>query len=98
MTSCLILATWKSNLPIVNALISANANLNIQENFGETALIWGKTVYSWMNLLIFTYCCISCFIILASFHGYPDIVNALISANANLNIQDVYGNTALYYG
>ena len=37
----LILASYNGNLDIVNALISANANLNIQNNLNQTALYFG---------------------------------------------------------
>ena len=35
---------------------------------------------------------------LASINGRLDIVNTLISANASLNIQDIYGYTSLIWG
>ena len=35
------LASINGKLDIVNALINANASLNIQDNNGYTALIWG---------------------------------------------------------
>ena len=35
-------ASINGKLDIVNTLISANANLNIRDNQGYTALIWGN--------------------------------------------------------
>ena len=35
---------------------------------------------------------------LASINGRLDIVNTLISANASLDIQDIYGYSALIWG
>ena len=38
-------ASLNGKLDIVNALISANASLNIQDTTGSTALIWGKIIF-----------------------------------------------------
>ena len=95
----LILASLYGYLDIVNALIGANASLYIKENFnGATALTTGKIIYYLFNLLIFIFSMVFPVLILASYNGNLDIVNALISANANLNIQNNLNQTALYFG
>jgi len=47
--TALIHATWEGNVEIVEALITANASLNIRERFGETALV--KAAYrGWVEI------------------------------------------------
>ena len=81
---------------IVNALINANASLNIGDTQGRTALIRGTlNIYA---IYLFFYTLDFPINNLASLNGKLDIVNALISANSSLNLKDTNGYPALIWG
>ena len=58
----------------------------------------GKIIYFLISFIISIYSIVFLVSILASQSGYSDVVNALISANASLNIQDINGKHALIAG
>ena len=58
----------------------------------------GKVIYFLISFIISIYSIVFLVSILASQSGYSDVVNALIRANASLNIQDINGKHALIAG
>jgi len=89
----LVLNNRRNNCNITNLLVSAGANLDYKNNYGYTALITGKFIFS-KNInkkLIYSFT-------LASRLGFIDIVNILIKAGSLIDAGDTNGQTALMAG
>ena len=80
--TALRIATYHGYSDIALALIAARADLNIQDERGNTALMSAVRKYQYARSEDWN-------------TRYPDIIRALVDAEADLNIQDEYGNTAL---
>ena len=102
----LTLAAKTGDTEIVKLLIDNNADLNITNAYGYTALIWaaqeGHTDI--VELLIDNNANLNIqdkhthtALIWAAQEGHMEIVGLLIDNNANLNIQDKHGYAALIY-
>ena len=77
----------------MNALINASADLNIQDNLNQTALIEGIFILNtkYKNLYLYLFQAIV-------HNNSPHIALSLIHANASLNLQENQGKTALILG
>jgi hypothetical protein len=73
-------ASKNGYIDIVNTLIEADANVNLQNKYGETALM--TAVQEIGNDI--------------QVNSYIEIINTLIAAGANVNLQNKYGYTALF--
>ena len=82
---------------VINALIHAGADVNHNDFYGDSALIYGiRIVLKKIFILILTKLIFDLF--KASRYGYINVVNALIHAGADVNQKDSYGNTAVILG
>jgi hypothetical protein len=77
----------------VRDYILSGADLNVKNHLGQTAAIIGILV----RILIFNTCLIL-LLHLAAINNYQVILRYLIAAAANLDIQDINGDTALILG
>ena len=88
-------ASRAGNLNLVNQLIAANSDLDVQNAMGQSALLIGNLN---LFLIFIDQNCIRTLVFLATINNNFDIVNVLVNAKANLNLQDSNGNTALLNG
>jgi serine/threonine-protein phosphatase 6 regulatory ankyrin repeat subunit B len=104
----LIDASFREQIDIVKCLVEYGADINIQNIYGETALMCALSDHrKYVDIIKYLinhgadiniqnkYGNTS--LIHASQCGYSDIAEYLIEHNANVNIQNKYGNTALMY-
>ena len=101
--TALIIASLNGHLDVVQALMSAGADLNVQGQHERTALSFASeeghlevvkalvTAGAELNLQDKGGMTA---LILGSTKGHQDIVKALVAAGAELNLQDKYGDTA----
>jgi ankyrin repeat protein len=100
----IITATRQNNIKLVEELIKAGGDINLQDEDGNTSLI--NSIFN--NNLEIVMVLIDAkadlnlqnkfedtALIYASYCGYIEIVEVLINAKANLNLQDDNGETAL---
>ncbi len=84
----------RGHTEIVQLLCQNKAEVNLQDNIGYTALIWGILFNLYLNLnYLFKY-----FFVLASLRGHTEIVQLLCQNKAEVNLQDNIGDTALHCG
>ena len=105
--TALIHASEQGQMEIVKLLIENNADLNIQDNYGETALMraawWGYTEIVKLLLienkadLNITDNYGKTALMKAAYKGQTEIIKLLVANNADLNIKASYGETALIY-
>ena len=86
----MIIAAKYGYLEIVKILLEHEASIDLQNDYGDTALIRGRFTIKKSVYFIP--------LILACIMGNTDIVEILVANNCNLNIKDNFGNTALNEG
>jgi hypothetical protein len=82
--SVLMLATRTGNDALVQRLLNAGANPNLQSASGNTALINAANFGITRGLG-------------TKYHGHPELVRALLANGADINLKDASGRTALDY-
>ncbi len=106
--TALIRAVIEGHTDIVKLLITAGADVNIQDKYDNTALIWAviKDHTDIVKLLIAAGTNINAknnngntalILVPAAKNGHQNIVGLLIAAGADVNIQNKYGDTVLMW-
>ena len=88
-----LIASSNGNRLIEQHLVAANATLDIKDNMGCSAIVYGLNVH-----FIFKTFHKVIFIFLAAMFGYTSIVEDLILAGADINSQTNDGESSLMFG
>ncbi len=109
VTDALLMATGRSNLAVIEALIKAKADVNARDKNGWTPLIAaasGNSDLAVIEALIKAKADVNArdkkyeltpLMLAARFNSNPAVIEALIKAKADVNARDISGKTAFDY-